>query len=119
MPNAFLRRRAKKIPKRVWGEYAALFDSTAHIKGLGEVAIELHSPFHVGVEGLNLSVQSWGTADLMESLEETISADKVKGFGEIDEGGVQGYPLLSTLFLELTERENHVYCRPFSSETTL
>ena len=42
-----------KDPKESWGEYTALFDSAAHIKGLGEVAIELHSPLHNGVEGLN------------------------------------------------------------------
>ena len=64
-------------------------------------------------------VQSWGTADLTESLKEAISADKVEGLGEVDECNVQGHPLLSALLLELTEGEDHVYCRPFSSEATL
>ena len=44
---------SKEDPKESWGEYTALFDSAAHIEGLREVAIELHSPLHVGVEGLN------------------------------------------------------------------
>ena len=44
---------SKEDPKESWGEYTALFDSAVHIEGLGEVAIELHSPLHVGVEGLN------------------------------------------------------------------
>ena len=44
---------SEEDPKESWGEYTALFDSAVHIKGLGEVAIELHSPLHVGVEGLN------------------------------------------------------------------
>ena len=81
---------SKEDPKESWGEYTALFDSAAHIKGLSrEVAMELHSPLHVGVEGLNY-VQFWGTANLMESLEEAISADKVKGLSEINECNVQG-----------------------------
>ena len=55
----------------------------------------------------------------MESLEEAISPDKVKGLGEVDECNVQGHPLLSALLLELTEGEDHVYCRPISLEATL
>ena len=64
-------------------------------------------------------MQSWGTANLTESLEEAISADKVKGLGEVNECNVQGHLLLSALLLELMEGEDHVYCRPFSSEATL
>ena len=55
----------------------------------------------------------------MESLEEAISADKVKGLGEVDECNVQGHLLLSALLLRLTEGEDHLYHRPFSSEATL
>ena len=55
----------------------------------------------------------------MESHEEAISADKVKGLGEVDECNVQGNPLLSALLLELMEGEDHVYHRPFSLEVTL
>ena len=55
----------------------------------------------------------------MESLEEAITADKVEGLGEVDECNVQGHLLLSALLLELTEGEDHVYHRPFSSEATL
>ena len=47
----------------------------------------------------------------MESLEEAISADKVKGLGEVNECNVQ--------LLELMEGEDHAYHRPFSSEATL
>ena len=44
---------SKEDPKESLGKYIALFHSAAHIKGLGEVAVELHSPLPVGVEGLN------------------------------------------------------------------
>ena len=64
-------------------------------------------------------MQSWGTANLTESLEEAISAEKVKGLGEVNECNVQGHLLLSALLLELTEGEDHVYHRPFSSKATL
>ena len=55
----------------------------------------------------------------MESFKKAISADKVKGLGEVDECDVQGCPLLFTLLLEMAEGEDHIYCGPFSLEATL
>ena len=89
---------------------AALSDTAAYRKELREAAIELHCPHHVGVEGFNQALQFWWAPDLREDLEEVVSADQVKGLGEVDEGDVEGHLLFSALLLELAEREDHVHC---------
>ena len=51
-----------------------------------------------------------GASDFREDLEKTISTDKVKGFGEVNECNVQRHVLLLALLLELADGENHVHC---------
>ena len=70
-------------PEEGWGEHAALLDSTVDGKWVGCCAIEAHSALHVGVEGLDDGVKLWGTADLLQELEEATSTDKVKRLCQI------------------------------------
>ena len=46
-------KQGKEDSKKDWGKYAALFDAAADVEWLRGAAVELHSPLHVGVEGLN------------------------------------------------------------------
>ena len=54
----------------------------------------------------------WRAANLLEDLEEPASVHQVKSFGEVHEGEEQWLLLLSALFLQLTEGEDHVHCGP-------
>ena len=47
------------------------------------------------------------------------SAHQVEDFGEVHEGKEQWLLLLSTLFLQLSEGEDHVQCGPPGLEATL
>ena len=87
-----------------------MFDTSAYVKAVGGVAVEMHSPFHVCVEGFNQALQFWWAADLWKNLEETVSADKIKRLLEVNESDLQGHLLFFALLLELAEGEDHVYC---------
>ena len=54
----------KEDPEKCGSEVASLFDSTKDAEGLRSAAIELHSSFHVGVEGLDHALEFWRAADL-------------------------------------------------------
>ena len=71
------------------------------------------------MEGFNETEQLGGASDLREDLEETLTTDKVEGFGEIDEGNIQRHVLFLALLLKLTDGEDHVNCRSFCTEATL
>ena len=58
-------------------------------------------------------------ADLLKDLEEPASTDQVKGFRQVHESEEQWLLLLTTLLLQLSEGEDHVHCRPASSEAAL
>ena len=62
------------------------------------------------MEGFDEAEQLGGATDLWEDLEETLAADQVKGFGEVDEGDIQWHVLFLALLLELADREDHVNC---------
>ena len=52
--------------------------------------------------------QFWWTADLLQELKETSSADQVEGFRQVNEGNVQRLSLLTAFLLKLSEGEDHV-----------
>ena len=87
-----------------------MFDASADVKGRGGVAVELHGPFHVCVEGFEHALQFWWAVNLWKDLEETVSADKIKRLCEVNESDIQGHMLFSALLLELATGEDHVYC---------
>ena len=60
-----------------------------------------------------------GANNFQKDVEEPFPADQVERFVVVDEGNVEGFLLLSALFLYLTEGEDHVHCRTFCSEATL
>ena len=62
------------------------------------------------MEGFDEAEQLGGSTDLWEDLEETLAADQVKGFGEVNEGDIQWHVLFFALLLELADREYHVNC---------
>ena len=65
---------------------------------------------------------SWGggTTDLLQQLEQTLPAHKVKcRGGEVDEGDVERHLLLTALLLELSNGEDHVHCGSLASEAAL
>ena len=51
-----------------------------------------------------------GANNFQKDVEEPFPADQVERFSEVDEGNVEGFLLLSALFLYLTEGEDHVHC---------
>ena len=57
-----------------------------------------------------------GTTDLLQQLEQTLPAHKVKYLGEVDEGNVERHLLLTALLLELSNGEDHVHCGSLASE---
>ena len=87
-----------------------MFDAAADVKGPGGAAVELHCPFHVCVEGFDHALQFWWAANLLEDLEQTVSADKIKRLCEVNESDLQGRLLFSALLLELAKGENRVCC---------
>ena len=105
-----LQKESEEDSEESGSEDAALFDPAADVEGLGGVAVELHSPLHVAVEGLDQSLQLGWAANLWQDFEEAHSADEVEPLGQIDEGDVQGHLLFSALLLKLAEGEDHVYC---------
>ena len=86
------------------------FDHAADVEGPRGAAIELQSPLHVAVQGLDQVLQLGWAANLWQDFKEALSADEVGRLGQIDEGGVQGHLLLSGLLLKLVEGDDHVYC---------
>lgn len=54
-----------------------------------------------------------------QNREETISTDQVKSLGDVYEGNIQRHILSSAFFLELRDREKHIYCRSLGAETTV
>ena len=64
---------------------------------------------------------SWGggTTDLLQQLEGTLHAHKVKCLGEVDEGDVERLLLLTALLLGLSNGEDHVHSGSLASEATV
>ena len=58
------------------------------------------------MEGCDHAVLSWGATNLQKDVEEPFPADQVESFGEVDEGKVEGFFLLSALILWSTEGED-------------
>lgn len=104
-----LQKQSGEDPEESGSEYIALFDPTADVEEFRGAAIELHSPLHVTVEGLNQALQVGWAANLGQDSEEAFSTDEIKRLGEIDKSNIQGHLLFSALLLELVEGEVHVY----------
>jgi len=61
------------------------------------------------VEGFDQALQLWWASNLGEDLEEAVSADEVKGLGNVNKRDLQGHLLFSTLLLELAKGEDHIH----------
>ena len=60
-----------------------------------------------------------GTTDLLQWLEQTLPAHKVKCLSEVDEGDVERHMLLTALLLELSNGEDHILCESLASEAAV
>ena len=64
-------------------------DAAVDVKGPEGAAVELHSPFHFCVEGLDHGLQFWWAANFWKNLEETVSDDNIKRIFEVSESDIQ------------------------------
>lgn len=66
-----------------------MLDATIDDEWYGRTTVELHCPFHVHVEGYNQALYFWSAANLFEDLRESLPADQIKYFCEVNEGDVE------------------------------
>ena len=96
-----------------------LFNPTLDCEGLRRLSVEAHNTLHVLMKGSDDAVQLGGTADLLQQLEQTLPAHKVKCLGEVNEGDVEWHLQLTALLLELSNGKYHVHCGSLASEAEL
>ena len=71
------------------------------------------------MKGNDDAVQLRGPTDLLQQLEQTFPAHKVKCLSEVNEGDVERHLLLTALLLELSNGEDHVQSGPLAPEAAL
>ena len=96
-----------------------LFNLTPDCEGLRDFPVEAHNTLHVLMKGRDDAVQLGGTTDLLQQLEQTLPAHKVKCLSEVDEGNVGRHLLLTALFLEMSNGEDDVHCGSLAPEVAL
>ena len=96
-----------------------MFNPTLDCDGLRAFPVEAHNTLHLLMKGSDDAVQLGWTTDLLQQLEQTLPAHKVKSLGEIDEGDVERHLLLTALLLQLSNGEDRVHCGSLASEATL
>ena len=86
---------------------------------MGKASDDEPSNWMMPVERLDQAEKLGRASNLGKNLEEDIATHEVERFGYIDKSNIEGLPLLTALFLQLSQREDHINCGTLGSKAVL